>query len=83
MTQSPMVIQDEETRKAVDPQVTIGDLCIGALEDMVAGRIDAQNFTILHKGGIYYFTVACTGYRPPYNMLDVSEGGKWFGQRPN
>ena len=79
-----ILIQDETTRKAVDGQVTIGDLCMDSLKDMFEDNSDTQRFTVLHKGAIYFFDITCAGIKPPYEMQGDADGpgALWFGQRP-
>lgn len=82
----PIVIQDEQTRRAVDPGLTVGDLCMEAIQCMVNQNNETQRFTILKDGCIYYFDVTCVGIKPPYQMQQPESGTGdtfWFGQKAN
>ena len=86
MTHShPVIIQDEETRKSVDPQLTIGDLCQDFIERVIVQKQrGSEEITVLYKGGLYYFDVICKGFKPPYEMQEPEEGSNeayWFGQK--
>lgn len=81
-----MIIQDEETRRGVEPETTVADLCMDALQNMVTREQDSERFTVLHKGCIYFFDITCVGVKPPYEMYEPPEGDDgiyWCGQRRN
>jgi hypothetical protein len=77
-----VVIRDETERKAVDPDLSVGDLCRGSLEEMLVDSVDTKRFTVLHEGSVYYFDLSCVAIKPPYNMAkDDTDEKVWYGQR--
>jgi hypothetical protein len=74
----------DDPRRAIDPELTVGQMCMAALEDMLTEKSDERVVTVLADGGVYFYHVKCVGYKPPYQALDPAAGElNWMGQRQN